>query len=96
VLTWMVYDIADDGRRARAAKAALQAGLVRVQMSVFLGAINDNERDGLTLRLSDLIDPGADSVYVFPMCRADFAKVDLLGVAFDRRRVADELSSLFI
>jgi CRISPR-associated protein Cas2 len=39
VLTWVLYDIADDRRRDRAAKACLQAGLYRVQKSAFLQRI---------------------------------------------------------
>jgi CRISPR-associated protein Cas2 len=96
VLTWVVYDIADDRRRERAARASLQAGLVRVQQSVFLGTLADTQRDELVVALGSLIDPEYDSAYVFPMCRPDFAKVALLGRAFDRRRVTDELRTLVV
>ncbi len=96
MLTWVIYDIADDRRRSKAARACLQAGLIRVQKSVFLGTLADNERDELTVGLESLIDPGRDSVYVFPMCRPDFAKIALLGQAFDRRRATDELRTLLV
>jgi CRISPR-associated protein Cas2 len=96
VLTWVIYDIAKDRSRARAAKATLQTGLIRVQKSVFLGTLAENERDELALSLEALIDRETDSVYIFPMCRPDFAKVALLGQAFDRRQVNDELRSLFV
>jgi len=96
VLTWVIYDIVNDRQRGKSARACLQSGLVRVQKSVFLGTLADNERDELAIRLEALIDADCDSVYVFPMCRPDFAKVVLLGQAFDRRRVTDELRSLFV
>jgi CRISPR-associated protein Cas2 len=96
MLTWVIYDITNDRQRGKSARACLQSGLVRVQKSVFLGSLADSERDELVVRLEPLIDPARDSVYVFPMCRPDFAKVALLGQAFDRRRVTDELRTLFV
>lgn len=96
MLTWVIYDISNDRVRGKAARSSLQAGLVRVQKSVFLGTLSESERDELTVQLEALIDPEADSVYIFPMCRPDFNKVGLLGQAFDRDRVTDELRSLFV
>jgi CRISPR-associated protein Cas2 len=96
MLTWVIYDIADDRRREKAARASLQSGLIRVQKSVFLGTLDDNPRDELVLRLEALIEPGHDSVYVFPMCRPDFAKATFIGQAFDRERVVDELRTLLV
>jgi CRISPR-associated protein Cas2 len=93
VLTWVLYDIADDRRRGKAARACLQVGLYRVQKSVFLGTLGDNE---LVVRLETLVDTGRDSVYAFPMCRTDFAKVVLLGQAFDEKLVTDELRILLM
>ena len=57
MLTWVLYDIAEDRARDKAAKACLRIGLYRVQKSVFLGTLADNERDELVLRLEALIDP---------------------------------------
>ncbi len=96
MLTWVLYDIADDRRRSRAARACLQVGLYRVQKSVFLGTLGDNELDELVVRLETLVDTGRDSVYAFPMCRTDFAKVVLLGQAFDEKLVTDELRTLLM
>ncbi len=44
----------------------------------------------------DIIDPDVDSVYIFPMCDDDFKKVKLLGQAFDKELVSDEVKSLFL
>src|SRR4051812_47487140 len=51
MLTWVLYDIVKDRARDKAAKACLQSGLYRVQKSVFLGTLADNERDELVLRI---------------------------------------------
>jgi CRISPR-associated protein Cas2 len=96
MLTWVLYDIVKDRARDKAAKACLQAGLYRVQKSVFLGTLAENERDELSIRLEALIDEECDSVYIFPMCRPDFSKVNLLGQAFDQELVCDEVRALLI
>lgn len=96
MLTWVLYDIVVDRTRDKAAKACLQAGLYRVQKSVFLGTLAENQRDELGLRLDALIDDQRDSVYIFPMCRPDFSKVNLLGQAFDEKMVCDEVRTLLI
>src|SRR5262245_52119528 len=96
MLTWVLYDIAKDRARDRAAKACLQAGLYRVQKSVFLGQLDERRRDELGMQLEALIDGENDSVYIFPMCRPDFSKVNLLGQAFDQELVCDEVRALLI
>ena len=96
MLTWVLYDIVLDRSRDRAAKACLQSGLYRVQKSVFLGTLADNELDELVIRLEALLDRERDSVYAFPMCRPDFAKAVLLGQAFDEKMVTDEVRSFFV
>src|SRR4051794_36710044 len=96
VLTWVLYDIGDDRRREKAARSCLQAGLYRVQQSVFLGTLANNRRDELVVVLEGLIDADRDSVYAFPMCRPDFARVVLLGRAFDPDLVTDQVRSLLL
>ena len=97
MLTWVLYDIGDDRRRGKAARACLQAGLYRVQKSVFLGTLADSRAaTSWSSCLEALIDPDRDSVYAFPMCRPDFAKVVLLGQAFDETLVTDELRTLLV
>jgi CRISPR-associated protein Cas2 len=39
VLVWLIYDIAENKPRNKIAKACKQAGLIRVQKSVFLGKL---------------------------------------------------------
>jgi len=94
-LLWVIYDIQKNKSRTKIAKATLEAGLYRVQKSVFLGSINKTMLDELVLRISDLIDEEKDSVYIFPMCEADFKKTKLLGQAFDKDMVTDEVKALF-
>lgn len=92
---WVVYDITDDRTRSRVARICQNKGLYRVQKSVFLGVLNASERDSLALECAQVIDPDVDSVYVFPMDDESFRKVKLLGQAFDRELVSDELCTKF-
>lgn len=83
-------------RGPRWPSAVKEAGLYRVQKSVFLGTIARNRLDELQLEIEALTDPDDDSVYIFPMCDEDFRKVRLLGQAFDKKLVTDEVRALFV
>ena len=96
MITWVVYDISSDKVRTRVAKMCKEYGLYRVQKSAFLGDMNKNEKDELLLRCKDIVDEESDSVYVFPMCDDDFRKVKMLGKAFDKDLVSDEVRALFL
>lgn len=94
-VVWVVYDIADDRARTKVARFCLNKGLYRVQKSVFLGTLNGNERDTLALECEEAIDLNVDSVYIFPMDDASFKRVKLLGQAFDKKLVKDEVLTHF-
>ena len=94
-MVWVVYDIVDNRTRSKIARICLDKGLYRVQKSVFLGTLNSNEMDSLALECEALIDVDVDSVYVFPMDEGSFKKVKLLGQAFDKKLVSDELLTKF-
>ena len=96
MLAWFIYDISNTSKRTKVAKLALQYGLYRVQKSVFLGSIDQNSLDEVVLRSEKLIDEETDSLYVFPMCKADFKSVILKGQAFDKKLVNDEVKALFV
>jgi len=93
-LVWVIYDISKNKIRNKVIKATEQAGLYRVQKSVFLGTINRTLLDEMVMRVKDLIDPETDSVYIFPMCEPDFKKVITAGQAFDKKLVTDEIKAL--
>lgn len=93
-LVWVIYDISKNKIRNKVIKATEEAGLYRVQKSVFLGTINRTLLDELVLKVKDLIDEETDSVYIFPMCEPDFKKVITAGQAFDKKLVTDEVKAL--
>lgn len=95
MLIWVIYDIASNKIRNKVAKHCKNAGLYRVQKSVFLGEMEDNTLDELKLRIEDMVDLENDSVYIFPMSRAELKKAGLIGQAFDKELVTDEIISKF-
>lgn len=94
-LVWIIYDITNDRSRSKIAKLCKEAGLYRVQKSVFLGTIARNRLDELNMQIEEHIEEQTDSVYIFPLCEPDFKKVRTMGQAFDRKLVTDEIKALF-
>jgi CRISPR-associated protein Cas2 len=66
-----------------------------VQYSCFLGTLDDNEKDTLELKIADLINKDVDKVYIFPMSKPELKSTVLLGQAFDKKMVTDEVLALF-
>lgn len=95
MIIWVLYDIVDDKARSKVAKYCQQAGLYRVQYSVFLGSIEPDQRDTLELQIEAQIDLDRDRVYIFPMSKNELQETALLGQAFDKKLVADEVHALF-
>jgi CRISPR-associated protein Cas2 len=95
MIVWVLYDIVNDKARTKAAKACLKTGLYRVQFSCFLGTLTPNQKDTLQLQLEELINEETDKVYIFPMSRGELQQTALLGQAFDRKLVTDEIRALF-
>ena len=95
MIVWVLYDIEKDKARTRVAKICKQAGLYRVQYSVFLGSLSANQKDSLGLEIEELINEETDSVYIFPMSKDELKDTQLLGKAFDKKFVTDEVQALF-
>ncbi len=95
MITWVLYDIEKDRARNRVAKYCKQAGLYRVQYSVFLGTLDAHEKDKLELQIQPEIDEATDKVYIFPMSKNELQQTVLLGQAFDKKLVSDEVLALF-
>ena len=63
----VMYDIESDRVRTRLANACLDYGLDRVQFSAFLGKINRNRRQELTLRIQAEVGDERARVRVIPI-----------------------------
>jgi len=94
-LVWVMYDIVENKIRNKIVKICKNCGLYRVQKSVFLGELNATARDSMVIEIECLIDPDVDSVYVFPMDRDTFDDITLMGQAFDKEYVSDDIITRF-
>ncbi|MDD3052153.1 MAG: CRISPR-associated endonuclease Cas2 [Candidatus Cloacimonetes bacterium] len=95
MLVWVIYDITENRARQKVSDRCKNYGLYRVQKSVFLGDLNSNDRDSLGIECEELINTDRDSVYIFPMDDQSFKKVQLIGQAFDKELVSDEIITKF-
>jgi CRISPR-associated protein Cas2 len=68
----VVYDISDDGRRAKVADVCLDYGLDRIQYSAFLGSLSTNHQEELMLRLKKVLGRKAGNIQLFPLCGKDW------------------------
>lgn len=78
MLTVVSYDIPDDRRRTKLARALEGFGR-RVQLSVFECHLDDAELDRLRTALGRLADPAEDSVRIYRVCGACRDRVEILG-----------------
>lgn len=95
MLVWVMYDITSNKIRGKVIKSCKNIGLYRVQKSVFLGDIEENDFDELKVKLNDVIELDEDSVYIFSMSKKELNRAGLLGQAFDKELVTDEIISKF-
>jgi CRISPR-associated protein Cas2 len=95
MICWLLYDIKKDKARTKVAKKCKLAGLYRVQMSVFLGSLDENGKDTLELEVGELIDEETDSVYIFPMSKNELRQTSLMGQAFDKKLITDDVKAMF-
>lgn len=96
MICWVLYDIRNDNARSKIAKACEKSGLYRVQYSVFLGSIEQNEKDTLQLQIEEFMNEEHDSVYIFPMSKDELKSTSLLGQAFDKEMITDEIKAMFL
>ena len=95
MLIWVIYDISKNKTRSKVERLCKNAGLYRVQKSVFLGEVTEAIQKEFKITVEELIDQVTDSVYIFPMNRQELKKARLLGQAFDKGLVTDEVISMF-
>jgi len=60
-----------------------------------LGSLNKNQKDTLELQAEELINPDIDKVYIFQMSKEELRQTVLLGQAFDKKLITDEVKAMF-
>lgn len=76
----IAYDVSEDRRRARLA-GLLQRYGDRIQFSVFLCRVADDELVQLMDEAKGLVDPSTDSIYTIHQCLDCWGKVTTMGQA---------------
>ena len=71
---FVIYDIENDGVRAKIANACQDYGLDRVQFSAFAGRLSRNKQEELMLRVGDLLGNRVGDIQLIPVCEADWKK----------------------
>ncbi len=71
LLTFVIYDIADDLVRGRVANACKDYGLERIQYSAFSGPLDATRRAELATRLVDTLGTEIGKILVLPVCEKD-------------------------
>lgn len=71
VSTYVLYDIPDDGIRAKVADVCKDYGLERIQFSAFRGSLTRNKREELFLRLGDTLGERPGKILLQPVCEKD-------------------------
>ena len=72
------YDICDDGRRTKVAKALEDYG-TRVQFSVFEVLLSSDRLAQLRERVKSLLDLDQDSVRIYTLCTRCTRALDIIG-----------------
>jgi CRISPR-associated protein Cas2 len=67
----LVYDIPDDGVRAKVADICLDYGLERIQYSAFLGELAHNRQEELLQKIRRKVGKKDANVQIFPICDKD-------------------------
>ncbi len=70
----LVYDIADDAKRARIADICLDYGLERIQYSAFAGQLHAVHQDEIILKMRKTLGKKPGNIQLFPLCAEDWAK----------------------
>ncbi len=70
----VVYDISDDGKRARLAGQLKRLGLARIQRSAFTGRLDSSRLKDLYRVCSRYADEPRDVIHVFTLCGYDWSR----------------------
>lgn len=70
----LIYDIPDDGVRAKIADACLDYGLDRVQYSAFIGQLSKTHQEELMLKCRKKLGQRVGNISLIPICERDWSE----------------------
>ena len=91
---YATYDISQDSIRDTIINILKDAGLSRIQKSVFCGIISIQEKKDLTEKIKKIINYDTDSFYLIMNCNQCFGKILLIGNDFDLQYATNSKPSM--
>lgn len=77
------YDVCNDKKRKILSDYLIEKGLLRIQMSVFIGDISNKNILILKENLKNLINQETDSIYCIPISKAEYNNIFSFGKVID-------------
>jgi len=74
----LVYDIPDDGKRAKIADTCLDYGMDRIQYSSFTGKLRATHQEELMLRIKKILGKRPGNIQLFAISADDWSKRKIL------------------
>ena len=74
----VLYDLADDKKRRRIINACKDYGLERIQFSCFMGELNRNFIDELSIKLEKLLGKAEGRIHIFPFAENIVDKMTII------------------
>ena len=91
----VIYDISSDKSRKKIADRLLDIGMIRAQLSVFIGTVESNRLDEIALFAEELL-TDSDRLYILPITRDNLRSARIVGQGFDEELVTDEVLTMVI
>ncbi len=80
---YATYDITDNNTRESTIQVLKDAGLIRIQKSVFCGNISNQQKKDMIEKIRQAINQETDSFYLIMSCNLCFGKMITVGRDFD-------------
>lgn len=91
---YSTYDITNNGIRETVIQILKDAGLVRIQKSVFCGNVSNQQKKDLIEKIKSTINQEEDSFYLMVSCNQCFGKIITIGQDFDTQYVQGKRPSM--
>ena len=93
---YATYDITENVIRESVIQILKDAGLIRIQKSVFCGNLSNQQRKDMVEKTRQVIDQNTDSFYLITSCNQCFGKMLTIGRDFDTEYVQGKKPSMVI
>ena len=89
-----VYDISENSNRESIIQVLKDAGLIRIQKSVFCGKLAIQQRKDLMCKVRQIIDVEVDSFFLIKNCKVCFKDMLTVGQTFDEEYAAGKTKAM--